>query len=180
MNILLIILLVIIGIIALIFIIGLVSKKSYVIQRQITIHEPVGKVFNYVRHLKNQDYFNKWVMMDPNLKKDFRGVDGTQGFIYAWEGNKRAGKGEQEIKKVNENNRIDMEVRFEKPFKGISQSYFTTAQVNPLETNLSWGFSSTMKYPANIMLLFMNMEKMLGKDMETSLDTLRTILEKNS
>ncbi|PWT70498.1 MAG: hypothetical protein C5B59_20510 [Bacteroidetes bacterium] len=52
-------------------------------------------------------------MMDPNLKKAFSGIDGARGFIYAWTGNKRAGRGEQEIKRINENNRIDMEVRFE-------------------------------------------------------------------
>lgn len=178
MNTLLIILLVIVGIIALLLIIGLVSKKSYSIERQITINEPVNKVFNYIRYLKNQDNYSKWVMMDPNLKKAFSGIDGTVGFIYAWEGNKRAGKGEQEIKLIDENKRIDMEVRFEKPFKGISQSYFTTTLLAPEKTNVSWGFSSTMKYPANILLLFMNMDKMLGRDMETSLATLKSILEK--
>lgn len=55
--------------------------------------------------------------MDPNMKKDFRGTDGTVGFVYAWDGNKKAGKGEQEIKKITEGERVDVEVRFEKPLK---------------------------------------------------------------
>jgi len=36
-----------------------------------------------------------------------------------------------------------------------------------------------MKYPMNSMLLFMNMDNLLGKDMETSLQNLKTLLEKN-
>ena len=37
--------------------------------------------------------------MDPNIKTDFRGTDGTVGFISAWDSNniKNVGKGEQEI-----------------------------------------------------------------------------------
>ena len=74
----------------------------------------------------NQDNFNKWTMMDPNMKRSFRGTDGTVGFVYAWDGNKRAGKGEQEITKITEGKRLDIEVRFERPFKAISSTPFTT------------------------------------------------------
>jgi hypothetical protein len=35
-----------------------------------------------------------------------------------------------------------------------------------------------MNYPANVMLLFMNMEKMVGGDLEKGLQNLKTILEK--
>jgi hypothetical protein len=35
-----------------------------------------------------------------------------------------------------------------------------------------------MKYPMNLMLLFFNMDEMLGKDLNTGLTDLKTILEK--
>jgi hypothetical protein len=35
-----------------------------------------------------------------------------------------------------------------------------------------------MKYPMNIMLLFMNMDEMLGKDLETGLVNLKAVMEK--
>jgi hypothetical protein len=34
-----------------------------------------------------------------------------------------------------------------------------------------------MKYPMNLMLLFMNMEKMVGNDLGNGLKNLKTILE---
>lgn len=179
MNIFIIMLLILAGIIVLLFIIGLFSKKSYAVQRSITINKPRQDVFNYVKHLRNQDHFSKWVMTDPNMKKEYRGTDGTAGFVYVWEGNKKAGKGEQEIKKVIEGERLDVEVRFEKPFEGIAQTPFITESLSGQQTKLTWSMSSSMKYPMNIMLLFMNMDKLLGNDLQTSLVTLKNVLEKN-
>ena len=92
MNIFFAILFVIAGIIALLIIIALFVKKEYSIFRAITINKPRQEVFNYIKYLKNQDLYSKWVMRDPNMKKDFTGTDGTAGFIYAWEGNKQAGR----------------------------------------------------------------------------------------
>ena len=69
MNIILIILGSIGGLVLLLLIIALFTKRSYTIERSIIVSKPNNEVFNYVRFLKNQDHFNKWVMMDPNMKK---------------------------------------------------------------------------------------------------------------
>ncbi|SEW20365.1 hypothetical protein SAMN05428988_3084 [Chitinophaga sp. YR573] len=171
------ILLIIVLLIVLVFIIGLFSKKSYAIQRDIIVDKPKQDVFNYLKFLKNQDHYSKWVMTDPNMKKTFTGTDGTVGFIYAWNGNKKAGEGEQEITNIVEGEKLDIEVRFVRPFAGLAQTPFTTTALSPHQTKVTWGASSTLKYPMNLMLLFMNMEKMLGKDIEISLVNMKNILE---
>lgn len=178
MNIVIIILSIIGGLVVLFLLVALFVKSEYTIGRTIIINKSRQEVFNYIKYLKNQDHFNKWVMMDPNLKKEFKGVDGTEGFIYAWEGNKRAGKGEQEIKRIAEGERMEVELRFVKPFEAVAQAPFTTESLDGNKTKLSWGMSSRMKYPMNIMLLFMDMDKLLGKDLELSLSNLKGILEK--
>lgn len=178
MNILFIILAVFAGLIALILIVALFSKKAYSIERQIIINKPVEEVFDYVRHLKNQDHFSKWVMTDPLMKKTFSGTDGTPGFIYAWDGNVKAGEGEQEIRRIVENQQVEIEIRFKRPFKGLAFAPFTTEVVTPGQTRLKWGMRSEMKYPMNAFLLFENVDKVLGKDIEISLTNLKNILEK--
>ena len=178
MKIFITILIVFAAIIALFLIIAIFTKKSYSLEREIIINKPVQEVFNYVKYMKNQEYYSKWVMTDPNMKKNLTGTDGTAGFIYAWDGNKKAGKGEQEIMKITEGERIDMEVRFEKPFEGIATTYITTTPASNNQTKVKWALGSTMKYPMNLMLIFMNMDKVLGKDIETSLANLKVILEK--
>jgi hypothetical protein len=178
MSIVITILAIIGALIAFVLIVALFTRKDYSIQRSIVIEKPKLEVFQYIRHLKNQDRYSKWVMVDPNLKKSYRGTDGTVGFVYAWDGNKQAGKGEQEIKNITEGERIDLEIRFERPFEGIASTPLTTEAVAPGQTRVTWGMSSAMKYPMNFMLLFMNMDSLLGKDLETSLSNLKENLER--
>ncbi|MEJ7738431.1 MAG: SRPBCC family protein [Chitinophagaceae bacterium] len=164
------------AIIAIPLIIALFVKKEYAVEREVTINKPKQEVFNYVKYLKNQDNYSKWVRMDPDMKKDFKGTDGTVGFVYAWDGNKEAGKGEQEIKNITEGERVDVEIRFVKPFEGLASAPIITEAVSDNQTKVKWGIKGESKYPVNFMNLFM--DNMLGKDLETSLAALKTILEK--
>jgi uncharacterized protein YndB with AHSA1/START domain len=171
---------ILIGIVILIaipLIVALFVKKEYVIEREVTINKPKEQVFDYVKHLRNQDNYSKWVRMDPNMKKDFRGTDGTVGFVYAWDGNDDAGKGEQEIKNIKEGERVDVEIRFEKPMEGIATAPIITEAISPNQTKVKWGMAGKSNYPMNFMNLFM--DGILGKDIEASLNSLKGILEKS-
>jgi hypothetical protein len=179
MNLILSILAGIAVLVILILIIAAFTKKSYSVLSEITIIQPKQLVFEYLKQLRNQDNFSKWALMDPNMKKEFRGVDGKVGFISAWESEKKnVGKGEQEIIKITEGEQIDFEIRFIKPFPGVAKAFLSTQSLSEKETRVKWGFSSKMKYPMNFMLLFMNMDKMIGNDLSTGLSNLKSILEK--
>lgn len=169
--------LIIIGIIiAIPLIAALFIKNEYAIEREISIQKPRQEVYNYVKLTRNQDYYNKWVMQDPAMKKNFRGTDGTVGFVYAWDGNNQAGKGEQEIKKITEAEKIEMEIRFERPMTSVCQVQMATESVDATMTKVRWGMQGRNKYPMNLMNLFM--DNLLGKDLEQSLLNLKGILEK--
>lgn len=176
MNILILILIALFSIIALLFIIALFMRKDYNIHRDIIINAPQQKVYDYLKQLKNQDNFNKWVMVDPTMKRDFKGTDGTVGFIYGWNGNKKAGEGEQEIKALEEGKRIETEIRFIRPFAGVSYANTVITAISADQTKVTWSNKSVMKYPMNLMLSMI--EKMLAKDMDISLLNLKKILEK--
>jgi hypothetical protein len=179
MNALLIILIVIAALVAIFLIIALFVKKDYALEREITINKPKQEVFNYIKSLKNQNNFSKWAKMDPNMKQEFRGIDGTVGFVSAWESNKKeVGKGEQTIKKIIEGERVEYDLHFIKPFEGRALAYIITESVSGDQTKVKWGFSSSMKYPMNFMLLIMDMEKAIGNDFATGLNNLKNILEK--
>src|SRR4030095_17130270 len=100
MNTLIIILIVVAGLIALLLILALFMKKEHNVKREIVINAPPQKVFDFLRLLKNQDQFNKWAKADPDRKWEYKGTDGTVGFIISWSGNKKAGVGEKEIKNI--------------------------------------------------------------------------------
>ncbi len=73
MNILITILIVIAILIVLILIVALFTKKEYTVEREITIDKPKQQVFNYIKYLKNQENYSKWVMKDPHMKKELKG-----------------------------------------------------------------------------------------------------------
>ena len=167
------------GIIVVLLILALIAPKAYTIQRSIIINKPRQQVFEYVKYLRNQNNYSKWVMTDPNKRMTYRGTDGTVGYASAWDSDvKQAGKGEQTIENIVEGERIDIRVVFIKPFAGVADTYIATQAVTDDTTSVKWSFDSKMPYPMNLMLLFMSMDKMLGADMEESLDNLKRVLEK--
>jgi hypothetical protein len=176
MNIIITILLVLVGIIALLLIIALFIKKEHYVKREIIINAPRQKVFDYLKLLKNQDNFNKHAMAGPDREREFKGTDGTVGYIYAWSGNKNAGVGEKEIMNIVEGKRIESEIRFVKPMAATARMIMETESLSDDQTKVSWSNAGTLKYPLNIMVPMM--EKMLPKDMDSSLSTLKNILEK--
>ena len=176
MNTIIIILLIVAGIIALLLIIALFMKREHYVKREIIIHAPQQKVFDYVKLLKNQNKFNEHAKADPNRNEKFKGTDGTVGYIYAWSGNKNAGIGEKEIMNIVEGKKIETEIRFLKPMTTSAQIIMETEFLSDNQTKVIWSNAGKLKYPLNIMVPML--EKILPKDMDISLSTLKNILEK--
>jgi polyketide cyclase/dehydrase/lipid transport protein len=171
------ILFVIVSLVALLLVLGLFMPNNYAIEREVCIHRPKAEVFSYIRLLKNQQQYSKWVMTDPNARKEYNGTDGQPGFSYAWESNnKQVGKGIQTIKNISEGKKLDVEVQFFKPFEGIAQTQMVTTENGAGETMVKWRMEGRNKYPMNLMLPIIN--NMLGKDIQISLLTLKNHLER--
>lgn len=170
--------LIVIGIIlGVIVLLGLIMPKEMVIEKNITIGKPLPEVYNFLKQTKNQDKFSVWNMADPNMKKEHRGNDGAVGFVYAWDStDKNVGAGEQETKALEENKRIEYELRFIRPMQSVAKSQFTFNAGTNNQTSVMWGFYGPTKFPMNVMSpIFKNM---LAKDLEKSLGNLKTELEK--
>ncbi|HZH68537.1 MAG TPA: SRPBCC family protein [Chitinophagales bacterium] len=152
-------------IIAIPLIVALFVKKDYAIEESVIIDLPKSEVFGYIKYLKNQDHFSKWASIDQNMEKTFHGTDGTVGFISAWKSeHKDVGSGEQEIIHITEDERIGYELWFLKPVKATNKAYMTTTTIDENQTEVKWGFNGKMTYPMNLMLIFMNFEKMISDD----------------
>jgi len=165
------------GIVLLILILALLAPKSYNIYRSIEIKKPKAQVFEYLRFLKNQESWSPWEKKDPQMQKQLRGTDGEVGAVSYWKGNKEVGEGEQEITKIIPGERVEGELRFLKPWKSTSACYLAVDETGKDSTKVTWGFSGKNKFPMSIMMLFMNMDKVVGKDFEEGLSSLKTRLE---
>ena len=173
-----IVLIIIVAIVAIPLLAALFIGKEFKSERTVVINKPVAEVFEYVKHIKNQDEYSVWNKTDPAMKKTYTGEDAQVGFISAWESNdKNVGMGEQEITKIVDNQRIDMKLRFKKPFEGEDDAYMTTEALDSTQTKVNWGFSGKMPYPMNIMLVIMDMDKEMGTALQGGLNDMKKILE---
>ncbi len=178
MTILLIILAIIGAIIAFFLIAAMLMSREMNIEKSIVINRPLPQVFDYVKYVKNHDNFSVWAMMDPEMKKEYKGTDGQPGFVFAWDSTKKknVGAGEQEIKNIEEGKSIEHELRFIRPMQSVAKAKFIFEPVSSDATRVQWGFYSEMKFPMNAMKSMI--QNMLGKNLETGLRNLKAVLEK--
>lgn len=165
------------GLVFAILILHLIAPKKFDISRTIVINRPKHIVFEELKSLKRQNEWSPWARRDPNMEERFTGMDGQVGATNYWKGNKQVGEGEQEITKIVEGERVESELRFLKPFKSTSKAYLITEEVGPDSTRVQWGFVGKNKFPMSIFSLFMNMDKVMGKDFEEGLGRLKEQLE---
>jgi hypothetical protein len=176
------ILVVLAAIILNVLVVALFTKNRYTLKREVDIDRPTAEVFDYIKLNKNQKYYSKWLSLDPNTKIEFKGAaDGTPGAIFAFQSkNEKAGTGEWEIKKVTEGEGIDFELRFLAPYVFTASGSMSVQALSPAKTRLTWIYHGGMDWPKNVMLLFLNMDKIIGPDIEESLGNIKRNLERGS
>ena len=76
-----------IALILLVAILGIIAPNNYEVSRDVVINAPKNLVFDQLRTFKNNAEWSPWREMDPEMKTEITGVDGTVGSVYKWEGN---------------------------------------------------------------------------------------------
>jgi Polyketide cyclase / dehydrase and lipid transport len=89
---------------------------SIQIVKSVTINGSKAEVFDMVRYLKNFPKWSPFLAQDPSQKYEVKGIDGTIGAQYHWNGNKGKDLGYQEIVKVDTLNFVGMKCDIQKPF----------------------------------------------------------------
>src|SRR5690606_19137228 len=105
--------------------------------------------------------------------------DGKPGSILYFESkSKKTGTGEWENIRLVENERVEWKLRFLRPYQFTATAVLSFKPINAYETQLVWEYHSGMDWPKNITLLFMDMDKIIGADIETTLNNVKQQLEK--
>ncbi|TLP81217.1 SRPBCC family protein [Maribacter sp. ACAM166] len=167
-------LLIIVGaLVVILMLLSIIAPKSYHVFRTIEIDAAADKVWKHLNCLEKQHEWSPWARKDPNMEQKISGTDGEVGAVSYWNGNKEVGEGEQEITKIVDGKRMEQNLRFLKPFKSQSDCYIDLEVLHTNKSKVTWGFKGINKYPMRIMMLFMSMDKMVGKDFEQGLQNLK-------
>ncbi len=143
------------------------------IEQEIIINKPRVVVFDYTKMTKTNGDWNPFIKKDPKIVQNFKGEEGTVGFINAW-GNDKAFN-EQEIINLIPNERIDFELRFIKPVKPFKKAYITTNAFDEGHTRVALVVEENASFPYNLICFFK--QKDLKKDLSLGLKNLKEALE---
>jgi hypothetical protein len=157
-------------------IVAAILPKNYTVSRSITVDRPKPLVFEKLRSLAFQKEWSVWSQLDPNAQMSFKGVDGEVGFVWYWNGNDDMGEGEQELISISDD-RIEMELRFIRPFNMRSQTYYNVDAINDKQTGVEWVINGSFPYPFNLFLPLFGMDNSIGKDFEQGLSEFKRLVE---
>jgi hypothetical protein len=104
-------------------------------------------------------------------------VTSGKGAQYAWEGNKEVGQGRMEIAESVPPSKVAIKLDFVRPFEAHNTVEFTLDPKGDA-TNVTWAMQGDTPYLAKIIHVFIDMDKMVGKDFEAGLANLKTLAEK--
>ncbi len=121
-------------------------------------------------------HWSPWEKLDPLATMQHSGSQRGVGAIYAWNGNKQVGQGRQEILEATSPSRVVIQLDFFRPFKARNTTEFTMTSQGKT-THVNWAMFGPQPLISKIMCMFMNMDKMVGKDFEKGLASLKSYVE---
>ena len=135
------IILFIIAILLVVFIVlAMIGPKDYNVNRTVNINAPESMVYAQVSSLEKMNSWGPWAEEDSEMVSEIHGDDGTVGAYSRWEG-PESGVGEQKLVKLEENSRVETELRFIEPWEDEAKAYFDLKGLEDGTTSLTWGMS---------------------------------------
>ena len=163
-----------IAIIVFIVIIG--QPDEFRVTRTATIPAPVATVFARVNDLHAWEAWSPWAKLDPNAKNTYEGAVAGTGASMKWSGNNKVGEGRMTIVDNRPGELVRIKLEFVRPFKATNMAELTFKPEGS-QTAVSWSMFGQNSFGGKIFGLFMNCEKMVGKDFEKGLANLKSVVK---
>lgn len=150
---------------------------SFRVQRSTSIKAPAEKIFPLIADFHAWGAWSPWEKLDPTMKRTHSGAPSGKGAVYAWDGNNEVGAGRMEIAEVSAPSRLSIKLDFSRPMEGHNTAEFTLVPKGD-GSEVTWAMFGPNPYLSKLIGLFLDMDKMIGKDFETGLANLKALAEK--
>ena len=164
-------------VIAAILVLAATKPKTLRVQRAIGIKARAEEIFPLISDFHQWLKWSPYEEKDPAMKRTYGGADGGTGAIYAWDGDKNVGSGRMEILEAAAPSKIVIKLDFFKPFEGHNTAEFTMLPQGD-GTHVTWVMHGPANFMSRLIQVFMNLDRMIGRDFEAGLAKLKTITEK--
>ena len=159
-----------------VLVLAAMKSGSLHVERSVRIKAAGDNILPLISDFHRWASWSPFERLDPAMKKTFSGAASGKGAIYEWVGNNKAGQGRMEVTDATAS-RVTIQLDFLKPFEGHNIAYFTVAPDGDA-TKVTWAMDGPSPFMMKVMRVFVNMDKMLGKDFELGLANLKAATEK--
>ena len=159
-----------------ILILGITQPKDVTVSRSAVINAPKELVFDQMVHFRNWHNWSPWKRLDSSMVDTFTGVDGQIGSTYHWKGDNHK-TGEAELKNAAiTGTQMDFNFTLLQPSQSSAKGMLK-AEDSAGSTKATFSFTNHFDYPWNAMLIFMNLDKTMSKDLENGLKNIKDYAE---
>jgi uncharacterized protein YndB with AHSA1/START domain len=163
--------------IAAVLILAATKPGTLRVQRSVSIKAPAETIFPLIHDFQQWRSWSPYENKDPAMKRTYGGAERGTGAVYAWDGDKNVGSGRMEILEASAPHKIVIKLDFFTPFEGHNTAEFTMLPQGD-GTHVTWVMSGCSNFMARLIQVFMNLDKMIGKDFEAGLANLKKLTEK--
>src|SRR3979490_1134501 len=163
--------------IAAVLVLAATKPDTLRVQRTITVSAPAEKLFPLINDFHQWRTWSPYEHKDPEMKRTYSGAESGKGAVYAWDGNNNVGSGRMEILETSVPSKVRIKLDFFKPFEGHNTAEFTMLPQGDA-TNVTWLMHGPSPFMGKIMHVFINMDRMVGKDFEIGLANLKKLAER--
>lgn len=152
------------------------QPSEFRVVRSAAIAAPAPNVFAHVNDFHLWEHWSPWAKLDPDAKVSFEGPAAGQGAVFKWSGNDKVGEGRMTQTESRPHELIRINVEFQKPFEASNTTEFAF-RPDGNGTAVTWSMTGHNNFIAKAICLFVNMDKMLGGDMEKGLTQMKSVAE---
>ena len=172
-----IVLVVVAALVVSVLVVAAVRPDDFSVQRSASIQAPPEKIYPMLADFRQWPAWSPWEKLDPEMKRTLGGPASGPGATYAWQGSSKVGAGRMEIKEVTAPAQVRIQLNFIKPFEGHNVTDFALVPRGDT-TEVTWLMRGPAPFVSKLMGVFVDMDKMIGKDFETGLANLKAAAEK--
>ena len=149
---------------------------TFRVQRAISIKAPPERIFALINDLHQFNSWNPYNKKDPAMRGAYRGPASGPGAGFDFQGNKEVGKGSIQIVD-SAPRKITMKLDMLEPFEGHNTIEFSLVPQGD-STEVTWAMHGPSPFIAKLVGVFMNMDRMIGRDFEAGLADLKARAER--
>ncbi|MES2532868.1 MAG: SRPBCC family protein [Pseudomonadota bacterium] len=149
---------------------------TFRVERSIVVQAAPEKIHPLIDDFHQWQAWSPYEKLDPAMTRSYSGSAHGQGAAYEWSSEGKAGAGRMEILSSTAP-KTTIQLDFSKPFKANNTAEFTLVPQGA-GTQVTWAMYGASPFVAKLMGLFFDMDKLVGKDFDAGLASLKAAAEK--